>query len=79
MSNNISPNGAKKLKALLPHGAQKSIAAKLNISKQAVSSALNEGRPSHPAVVEATKMVLESGSLNAARLMEELGEAVAEG
>jgi predicted transcriptional regulator len=72
MSNTIRLNGAKKLKELLPHGAQKSIATKLNLSKQAVSNALNEGRPSHPAVVEAARMVQESGSLDAARMIDEL-------
>jgi predicted transcriptional regulator len=72
MSSTIRANGAKKLKELLQRGAQKSIAAKLNLSKQAVSNALNEGRPSHPAVVEAVRMVQESGSLDAARIMEEL-------
>jgi predicted transcriptional regulator len=72
MSNTIRPNGAKKLKELLKHGAQKSIAAKLNLSRQAVSMALNEGRPNHPAVVEAVRMVQESGSLDAARVIEEL-------
>jgi predicted transcriptional regulator len=72
MSNIIRADGAKKLKALLPHGAQKSIATKLNLSKQAVSDALTEGRPNHPAVVEAVRMVKESGSLGAAQMMEEL-------
>jgi predicted transcriptional regulator len=72
MSNTIRPNGAKKLKELLPHGGQKSIAIKLNLSKQAVSTALNEERPNHPAVIEAARMVQESGSLNAARIIDEL-------
>jgi predicted transcriptional regulator len=72
MSNIIRADGAKKLKALLPHGGQKSIAQKLNLSKQAVSDALTEGRPNHPAVVEAVRMVQESGSLDAARVIGEL-------
>lgn len=74
MSSNNQPSGAKKLKELLPHGSQKVIAAKLNLSKQAVSDALTEGKPNHPAVVEATRMVQASGSLDAARLMQELAE-----
>jgi predicted transcriptional regulator len=76
MSNTIRPNEAKKLKELLRHGAQKSIAEKLNLSKQAVSKALNEERPNHPAVIEATRMVQESGSLDAARIIDELFEAL---
>lgn len=74
-SSNMPSNGAKKLKSLLPHGAQKTIAEKLNLSKQAVSEALTEGRPNHPAVVEAARMVQESGSLDAARMIQELSDS----
>ena len=51
---------------LLPRGAISDIAGRLGISRQAVSEALNKGKPGHPAVVEALRMARESGSFDAA-------------
>jgi DNA-binding transcriptional regulator LsrR (DeoR family) len=67
MSSNNSLQGAKNLKALLQRGDQKTIAERLNLSKQTVSDALNEGRPGHPVVIEALRMARESGALAAAQ------------
>lgn len=57
------------LKRLLPHGSVSAIAKKLGVSSSAVSQALKEGRPSHPAVQEALRMAQESGALAAAQAL----------
>jgi hypothetical protein len=51
------------LTRLLPHGAIKQIADKLGVSSSAAAAAIRKGKPSHPAVAEAVRMVQESGVL----------------
>jgi DNA-binding transcriptional regulator LsrR (DeoR family) len=55
-----------KLADLLPHGAKAKIAAKLNISRQAVGDALRRAKPGNRVVIEALRMARESGALTAA-------------
>jgi hypothetical protein len=54
---------------LLRRGDMTAIGQKLGLSRQAVSLALAEGRPGHPAVIEAMRMARESGALEAAQGM----------
>ena len=48
--------------ALLPHGAISDIARSLHISHAAVSKALQKGKPAHPAVAEAVRLIKKAGS-----------------
>ncbi|TGE21511.1 hypothetical protein E5K00_14590 [Hymenobacter aquaticus] len=50
------------LRALLPHGSITYIAHRLEMSRAAVTKALRKGRPSHPAVAEAVRLIKEAGS-----------------
>jgi hypothetical protein len=61
-----------KITDLLRRGALSLIAAKLGMTRQAVSLALIAGKPGHPAVIEAIKMAKESGSLDAAQAIASL-------
>lgn len=60
------------LAQLLHRGAVKEIAQKLGISSAAVSVAIRVGRPSHPAVAEALKLVEASGVLTTAQQLAKL-------
>ncbi len=72
MSSEVAPPIPKKLKDLLPHGAQKEIAEVLGLSKQAVSEALTAQQPGHPAVVRAGQMLRELGILDAVQVINTL-------
>ena len=60
------------LSQLLHRGAVKEIAQKLGMSSAAVSVAIKVGRPSHPAVNEALKLVEASGALTNAQQLAKL-------
>lgn len=60
---------AKNLKRLLPHGSISIIAKTLGISTPAVSQALKDGRPGHPAVREALRRAAASGAIEAAQTL----------
>jgi len=60
------------LSQLLHRGAVKEIAQKLGMSSAAVSAAIKVGRPSHPAVNEALKLVEASGALANAQQLAKL-------
>lgn len=60
------------LAQLLPRGAMKQIAEKLNLSGAAVTVALQNAKPGHPAVTEAVRMVQESGAVNTAQVLASL-------
>lgn len=57
------------LKRLLPHGAVAAIAKKMGITSAAVSQALKKGRPSSPVVLEALRIVKESGAIEAEKTL----------
>lgn len=60
------------LKALLSRGDQQKIAAQLNISRQAVSDALDAARPGNRVVKLALQMAKDSGALDAAQALSTL-------
>jgi hypothetical protein len=63
------------IRNLLRRGDMTAIGVKLGVSRQAVSLALAEGRPGHPAVIEAMRIARESGALEAAQDMASLQPA----
>jgi|GEM_PF-2808710 len=62
------------LRALLPHGSITYIAHRLDISRAAVTKALQKGRSSHPAVAEAVRLIKQAGSQE---VQHELGQLAA--
>jgi DNA-binding transcriptional regulator LsrR (DeoR family) len=52
---------------LLPYGAQSQIAAKLDMSRQAVGDALKRGKPGNRVVIEAMRIAREIGALETAK------------
>ena len=69
MPPSLMPKPSFQIRDLLPRGSLGLIAAKLGLSRQAVSAALLTGKPGHPAVVEALRMARQSGSLDAAQTL----------
>lgn len=67
----MRPN-ASGLKRLLPHGAVAAIAKKMGITSAAVSQAIRKGRPSSPVVLEALRIVKESGAIEAEKILADL-------
>ena len=63
------------LRTLLARGDMSKIGEKLGVTRQAVSLALKEGKPSHPAVKEALRIARESGALAAAQDLATLSPA----
>lgn len=57
------------LKRLLPHGAVTAIAKKLGITSASASRAIRKGRPSSPVVLEALRIVKESGAIEAEKTL----------
>lgn len=62
------------LRELLPHGSITYIAHRLDISRAAVTKALQKGKPNHPAVAEAVRLIRQAGSQE---VQQELGELAA--
>lgn len=57
------------LKRLLPHGAVTAIAKKMGVTSAAVSQAIKKGKPSNPIVLEALRIVKESGAIEAEKTL----------
>lgn len=64
----MKPN-ASGLKRLLPHGAGAAIAKKMGVTSAAVSQAIKKGKPSNPIVLEAIRIVKESGAIEAEKTL----------
>jgi predicted transcriptional regulator len=70
----MEPN-TQNIRRLLPHGSVTALAKKLGISTTAVSKALKTGKPSHPAVQEATLIAQASKALATAQALAALASA----
>ena len=57
------------LKRLLPYGAVAAIAKKLGVTSAAVSQAIKKGKPSNPIVLEALRIIKESGAIEAEKTL----------
>jgi len=64
----MAPN-ASGLKRLLPYGAVAAIAKKMGVTSAAVSQAIKKGKPSSPIVIEALRIVQESGAIEAEKTL----------